>query len=80
MSGTRIASRRAFTYPGTEGRLPPELNLNTQVEYRAKSVTLAVGVHNLLDESIVVGQPYNGGGAPLPLLRRNFSLTLGYRF
>jgi hypothetical protein len=37
-------------------------------------------VHNLLDEPLVAAQPYNGGGAPLPLLGRNISLTLGCRF
>jgi outer membrane receptor protein involved in Fe transport len=80
VSGNRISARWAFSYPGTESQIDPELNLNTQLEYRSRSLTIGVGVHNLLDEPLVAAQPYNGGGAPLPLLGRNISLTLGCRF
>jgi outer membrane receptor protein involved in Fe transport len=79
-SGIHSSARWMFAYPGDESRLSPELNLNTLLEYRGRAVTLGVAVHNLLDEMLVAGQPYNGGGAPLPLPGRDVSLTIGYKF
>ncbi len=80
VDGARSSERRAYVYPGVERALPPQTNINTRIEYRTGAVTLAAAIRNLLDESRLAGQPYNGGGAPLPLLGRNFMLTLGYRF
>jgi hypothetical protein len=80
VSGIHSSGQLMFAYPGDEVRLSPDLNLNTQLEYRGRAVTLGVAVHNLLDEMLVAGQPYNGGGAPLPLPGRDVSLTIGYKF
>jgi outer membrane receptor protein involved in Fe transport len=80
IDGARGSERQAYVYPGIEQALPPQTDVNTRLEYRAGSVTLAAAVRNLLNESLLIAQPYNGGGAPLPLLGRSFMITLGYRF
>ena len=80
VSGVRNGTKRAFSYPGTEGWIPPELNLNTRAEYRLGAASFAIAVRNLLNESSLVTQAYNGKGAPLPLLGRNYSVTLSYHF
>jgi outer membrane receptor protein involved in Fe transport len=79
VSGIHSSARLVFAYPGDDVRFSPELNLNTLLEYRGRAITLGVAVHDLLDEMLVAGQPFDGG-APLPLLGRDVSLTIGYKF
>ena len=81
LNGWYITERRAYMFPNaTLGELSPELVLNTYIEYRWKSASIGAGVRNLLDEDLKVGQSYNGGNAPLPLLGRTYFLQLGYKF
>jgi outer membrane receptor protein involved in Fe transport len=80
VNGVLNGPRRTFSYPGPEGWLSPELNVNTRVEYRTGPVSIAASLRNLFNESIVVTQAYNGRGAPLPLLGRNAAITLTYHF
>lgn len=80
VNATYATATRAWAYPGTEQWLPPEFNLNTFVEYHGKSVDCGIGIQNLLDEKIKIGQAYNGGAAPLPLLHRSIFARLTWRF
>lgn len=80
VSGAYITAQQAFAYPGTEQSLSPECDLDTYLEYRWKRMSFGVGIRNLLDEDLKVGQAYNGGNAPMPLLRRNYFLAVAYNF
>jgi outer membrane cobalamin receptor len=80
VNGTAISRRRAFRDPGAEAWLAAEWNVNTYAEYRTRLLSFGLGAWNVLDQPLELGQPYNGGGAPLPLLRRNFSITLTRQF
>ncbi len=80
VSGAFITSQQAWVYPGAEQSLSPECDLNTYFEYRWRRMSFGLGVRNLLNEYLEVGQAYNGGNAPLPLLRRNYFLAIAYNF
>lgn len=80
VSGVYITSQQVWAYPGTEQSLSPECDLDTYLEYRWKKMSFGFGLRNLLDENLDVGQAYNGGNAPLPLLRRNYFVAIAYNF
>ena len=80
LNATYQTAARAWVYPGQEEWLPAEFTLNTFIERRWKSFECGIGIQNLLDQKILLGQAYNGGAAPLPLLGRNYFVRLTYRF
>ena len=80
VSGAYMTSQQAWAYPGTEQSLSPECDLDTYLEYRWRHMSFGLGIRNLLNEYLEAGQAYNGGNAPLPLLRRNYFLTVAYNF
>ncbi len=80
LNGTFSSQARVFAYPGNETSLSAEVNLNTFVEYHWKNFSVGVGINNLLNENLQVGQAYNGGAAPIPLLGRNYFVRLACNF
>ncbi len=80
VSGTAVGSRQAFVYGAGETALPPYLLANTRVAYSFGRSSVAFAVRNLFDQDVVLGQAYNGGVAPLPLLGRNASATMTFGF
>ncbi|HEX7653698.1 MAG TPA: hypothetical protein VF607_09335, partial [Verrucomicrobiae bacterium] len=80
VSGTFNSPVRAIAWPGTETTLSATVDLNTYLEYHWGNFSAGVGVANLLNQSLQVGQAYNGGAAPLPLLGRSYFARLACRF
>jgi outer membrane receptor protein involved in Fe transport len=54
--------------------------VNGYIDYRWGKTSVGLGVSNLFDVKRYAPQPYNGGGAPIPLMGRTVFLKLGYRF
>ncbi len=83
VSGAYLTSQQAWadtvTGPADQS-LPPECDLDTYIEYRWRQMSFGFGVRNLLDENLELGQAYNGGNAPLPLLGRNYFLAVACSF
>lgn len=83
VSGAYLTSQRAWAYDGAGGNeqsLSPQCDLDTYFEYRWRHMSFGLGIRNLLNEYLEAGQAYNGGNAPLPLLRRNYFLAVAYDF
>ena len=80
-NGALLSPRAAYQYPATAPvDLDPEFQLHTYIEYRWRQFQLGAGIANLLDEELLVPQPYDGGLAPLPAKRRQFFVKVGYEF
>jgi outer membrane receptor protein involved in Fe transport len=81
-SGTYLGERAAFAYPNaaTPSILAPETLLHTFLDCHWRQFSLGANVRNLLNESELIGQPYNGGTGPLQLSGRTFSARIGVRF
>jgi len=80
LNGAYYSATRAWAYPGTEQWLSHPFILNTFINYRWNDLDLGAGFQNLLDQNTQLGQAYNGGAAPLPLLGRTFFLRLASHF
>lgn len=65
------------------GELPPGALLNLSLSWRhvgLPGTTLGVGAYNLLNQSVPLAQPYDGGHAPVPGTPRELLVRLGYEF
>lgn len=58
----------------------PSLFLNLFVHYERKNFNAGIGVYNLLNQEMMLIQPYNSYHAPLPGPSREIVVKLGYNF
>jgi outer membrane receptor protein involved in Fe transport len=81
LSGYWLSSELAYTYP-TDAitELSQQFMVNSYIDYRWGKASVGLGFSNLFDVKRYAPQPYNGGGAPIPLMGRTVFLKLGYRF
>lgn len=81
LNGAILGPRAAIRFPElVPADLDTEFQLNTYVEARWRRVRFGLGVANVLDENLVIPQPYAGGAAPLPAKGRQYFLKAGYEF
>lgn len=58
----------------------PSIFLNLFISYEIKNLSAGLGVYNLLNQEMMIIQPYNSFHAPLPGPSREIIVKLGYNF
>jgi outer membrane receptor protein involved in Fe transport len=79
LNGFWLSSRLAYTADGLTD-LDPELVANAYLDYHVRQFSVGLGLANAFDTERYAPQPYNGGGAPVPLPGRTVFLKLGWKF
>jgi hypothetical protein len=82
ISGTYLDRRAAFAFPNpnTPSILGRQVLLHTYLKYQWRQFDFGLGVRDLLNQKELLGEPYNGGGAPYRLSGTTLFAQLGVRF